>query len=210
MGQEKHEQEVGYRPAESAFDENQSQAGSNAFPSESQQREAARTDKIHYNHDSDASDLKNGPGTGPTVPGQFGTTTSTARNPNASAAAGPAQDKATPLRDKNASSSGLAPDRSGTYPGPGTATDRGYGNVGETPFGTGISDNDLESTSGLDERNTTTTKSASYNVPEDVGSPISNGGVTGSGTPGRDDQFNEMGMGEGDFSSHPTDTNSGA
>jgi hypothetical protein len=206
MANENHEQEVGYRPPESASNENRPPAGSDAFPSESQQREAARTDKIHYNRASDASDLRNGPGTGPTMPGKFGTTASTARNPNA-AAAGVAQDKSTPLRDNNASSSGLAPNHPATYPGPGTASDRGTGNVGETPFGTGASDNGLEATSGLDERNTTNTKSANYNPADDVGNPLSDGGVTGSGTPSRDNQFNEMGVGEGDRSSRPTDTN---
>lgn len=121
-------------------------------------------------------------------------------------AAGTTLENATPLREDNASNPGLAPDRSGTYPGPGTATDRGTGNVGSTPYGTGISDNGFESTSGLDERNTSGSNSAGYNLSDDVGNPLSDSGVTGSDTPGRDNQFSEMGTGEGDFSSRPTDT----
>lgn len=207
MPRENNEQKVGYSSPESASDENQPQAGSNAFPSESQQREAARTNKIQYSHAADAKDVGSGPGTGPTMPGQLGTTASTANNQTADDAAGAGQAKSTPLRDNNASSSGLAPNRSGTYPGPGTASDRGTGNVGSTPFGTGAGDNGLEATSGLDERNTTNTNSASYDPTADVGNPLSGEGVTGSGTPSRDNQFNEMGVGEGDMSSRSTDTN---
>ncbi|MBN9392005.1 MAG: hypothetical protein J0I20_28470 [Chloroflexi bacterium] len=209
MAKENNEQQVGYSSPESANSEGQRQAGSNAYPSEQEQKEAASTDKVHYSHATDASDLRSGPGTGPTMPGQFGTTASTANNPSANQAAGAAQPNSTPFRDDNASSSGLAPSHSGTYPGPGTASDRGTGNVGSTPFGTGASDNGLEATSGLDERNTTNTNSASYNSSDDVGNPLSAGGVTGSGTPGRDNQFNEMGVGEGDMSNRPTDTIAG-
>jgi hypothetical protein len=201
-----HKQEVGYRPPQSVSDENQDQPGSNAFPSEQQQKQAAQTNKVQYSAASDASDVGNGPGTGPTMSGQFGGTTSTARNPNANAAAGAAQDRSTPLRDDNASSPGLAPDRAGTYPGPGTATDRGTGNVGSTPFGTGVSDNGFESTSGLDERDTSSMNSANYNGSDTVGTPNLNGGVTGSGIPSLDNQSSEMGTGEGDFSTRPTDT----
>lgn len=204
---ENNEQQVGYRSSESADRGGQSQAGSNAFPSEQQQKQAAATNKVQYS-DTDTSDIDNGPGTGPTMPGPGGTTASTATNPNANAAAAPDQDNATPLRDNNASSPGLAPNRAESYPGPGTASDRGTGSVGATPFGTGAGDNGLESTSGLDERDTIGTNTASYDLSNDVGNPLSDAGVTGSGTPGRDDQFNEMGTGEGDFSSRATDTGS--
>ncbi len=203
-----HKQEVGYRPPESVSGENQGQPGSDAFPSEQQQKQAARTNKVQYNAAADPSDVGSGPGTGPTRPTQSGNTASTAYDPNSNAAAGAAQNNSTPLRDSNASSPGLAANRAGTYPGPGTATDRGTGNVGSTPFGTGVSDNGLEATSGLDERNTPEMNSASYTGSDDVGSPISNGGVTGSGTPGRDNQFSEMGTGEGNLNSGSGDAES--
>lgn len=196
MAEGNNDQKVGYSSPESASGSGQNQAASDAFPSEQQQKQAAGSNKVQYSAATDASDVKDGPGTGPTMPGQFGTTASTANNPNANAAAGATQDNSTPLRDDNASSPGLAPNRSESYPGPGTASDRGTGNVGATPFGTGAGDNGLEATSGLDERNTSSTNTASYNASDDVGNPLSGDGVTGSGTPGRDNQFSEMGTGE--------------
>lgn len=184
---------------------NPNRQSSDVFPSEQQQKQAASTDKVHYSHATTDADVRDTAGTGPTIPDQSGTT-SAANNADAGAAAGAAENNATPLRDDNASSPGLAPNRAGSYPGPGSASDRGTGSVGSTPFGTGVGDTGLETSSGLDERNTSGTNSASYNVSDDVDSPISGSGVTGSGTPSRDNQFNEVGTGDSEFgvSSSPT------
>ncbi len=161
-----------------------------AFPSEQQQMQAASTNKLHYSHATDDADVNDTAGTGPTIPDQSGTRSSD-NSVGVGATAGAAENNSTPLRDNNASSPGLAPNRTGSYPGPGTASDRGTGSVGSTPFGTGAGDTGLETSSGLDERNTSSTNTASYNLTDNVDSPISGSGVTGSGTPGRDNQFNE-------------------
>ncbi|MDB5078992.1 MAG: hypothetical protein JWP00_916 [Chloroflexi bacterium] len=203
---ENHDQEVGYRAPESASSTGRSGTSRDEFPSTEQARQAAGDNTIHYNHATDASDINDSAGTGPTIPGQFGTQPATG-NMGAGSTAGTAQNDRTPFRDTNASSAGMPPDRAGSYPGPGTASDRGTGTVGSTPFGTGIADTGLETSSGLDERNTSNTNTASYNAA-DLSSPLSGSGVTGSGTPGRDNEFNELGTDGMDLS--PRDSTGGS
>lgn len=195
---ENNEQKVGYSAPQSTSGESQTRLPADPFPSEQQQKQAASTNKVHYDHTTTAEDVRDSAGTGPTIPDATGT--SAANNSvDDAAAGGAAGNNATPLRDDNSSASGLSPNRAGTFPGPGTASDRGDGSVGSTPFGTGVSDNGLEATSGLDERNTSSTNTAGYDPGDDVGNPLSGSGVTGSGTPGRDNQFNEAGSGNTEF-----------
>jgi hypothetical protein len=200
----KDNQEVGYLPPESVSDAGRPRPDTGAFPSGRQARLAAQDDPIRYSHATTDADVENSAGTGPTIPGQLGGTRSSSSNtPTGS---GRSANNPTPLKDNNASSPGMATNNSGDYPGPGTASDRGIGNVGSTPFGTGIGDTGLETSSGLDEENTPATNSASYNAA-DISSPASNAGVTGSGTPGRDNQFNEIGTDDIDLS--PRDSTGG-
>src|SRR4051794_1401944 len=88
MAQGNNDQKVGYNSPQSTSGANQDQLAADKFPSEQQQKQAASTNKVHYSAATDASDVNNGPGTGSTVPGQFGGTTSTANNADAGAAAG--------------------------------------------------------------------------------------------------------------------------
>jgi hypothetical protein len=198
------DQEVGYLPPESVSDVGRPRPDTGAFPSDRQARQAANDDPIRYSHATTDADVENSAGTGSTIPGQLGGTRSS--ETYARAGTGRSANNPTPLDDKNASSPGMATNNSGDYPGPGTASDRGTGNVGSTPFGTGSGDTGLETSYGLDEENSSATNSTGYNAA-DISSPTGGAGVTGSGTPGRDNQFNEMGTDDIDLS--PRDSTGG-
>ncbi|HEX2913152.1 MAG TPA: hypothetical protein VH186_20280 [Chloroflexia bacterium] len=113
----------------------------NAFPSERQEQRASNKNEISYSPSFSGDPSDAGVGNPNVLP------------PDATGAGEP---KTNTYRNNVAGANQGGPvgrgfNTGGNYPSPGTATDRGYGNVGNTPYGTGIGETDLGSNTGQTE-----------------------------------------------------------